>query len=131
MFEHIYKEGNQYEVPAVAEIQGLPWKGKADIVCDDMLIDLKTTSNIHEFKYSSRKYNYDSQCYIYQHLFGKPLVFFVIDKTNGQMGVFRPSDEFVKRGEDKVARAIEVFNTFFGDNPTRDIEDYFIEAILD
>lgn len=131
MFDNIYKEGNQYEVPAVAEIKGLMWKGKADIVCDDILIDLKTTSSIHDFKYSARKYNYDSQCYIYQQLFNKPLVFYVIDKGSGQMGIFKPSEEFVKRGEDKVSRAIEVYETFFGLNRTKDVMDYFIEEVLD
>jgi len=40
-FEGIREEGNQYEVPAVKEIHGMMWKGKADIVCKDKLIDLK------------------------------------------------------------------------------------------
>lgn len=131
MFDNIYREGNQYEVPAVAEIKGMMWKGKADIVCDDMLIDLKTTSSIQDFKYSARKYNYDSQCYIYQQLFNKPLVFYVIDKVTTQMGIFRPSEDFVKRGEDKVERAIEVYNKFFGTNKTIDLDEYVIDEVLD
>ena len=98
-FEGIREEGNQYEVPAVKEIHGMMWKGKADIVCKDKLIDLKTTSNISDFKWSARKYNYDSQCYIYHELFGLPLTFYVVDKTNGMLGIFRPTEEFVKRGE--------------------------------
>lgn len=129
-FEGIRQDGNQYEVPAIAEIKGLIWKGKADIVCTDKLIDLKTTSNISDFKWSARKYNYDSQCYIYQQLFGKPLVFYVVDKTNGMIGIFRPTEEFVKRGEEKVERAVEVYNKFFGDNPTESIEYYFIDEML-
>jgi len=63
-FEGIRQEGNEYEVPAIKEIYGEMWKGKADIVCSDKLIDLKTTGKIDDFKYSARKYNYDSQCYI-------------------------------------------------------------------
>lgn len=129
-FEELYKEGNQYEVPAVAEIQGMMWKGKADIVTDEVIIDLKTTSDIDKFKWNAKKYNYDSQCYIYQMLFGKPLVFYVIDKVTGVLGIFRPTDEFVKSGEDKVARAIEVFNKYFGDNPTDDIVNYYIDEYL-
>ena len=129
-FEHIYKKSNKYEVPAIKEIKGLMWKGKTDIECDDILIDLKTTSSILDFKYSARKYNYDSQCYIYQELFGKPLVFLVIDKQTYQMGIFRPSDEFIRNGEDKVERAIEVYNSFFGDNPTKDLESYFLDEVL-
>lgn len=129
-FEELYKKGNQYEIPAIAEIQGMMWKGKADIVTDDSIIDLKTTSDIDKFKWNAKKYNYDSQCYIYQMLFGKPLVFYVIDKTTGVLGIFRPTEEFIKSGEDKVGRAIEVFNKYFGPNPTDDIENYYIDEYL-
>ena len=129
-FEGIREDGNQYEVPAIKEIKGKMWKGKADIVCKDKLIDLKTTSNINDFKWSPRKYNYDSQCYIYQELFGKPLVFYVVDKTDGRLGIFRPTEEFIKRGEDKVERAIDVYEKFFGENATEKIETYFINEFL-
>jgi len=129
-FEELYKAGNQYEVPAVGEIQGMMWKGKADIVTDNAIIDLKTTSDIDKFKWNAKKYNYDSQCYIYQMLFGKPLVFYAIDKTTGVLGIFRPTEEFIKSGEEKVGRAIEVFNKYFGDNPTDDIENYYIDEYL-
>ena len=129
-YEEIYKEGNQFEIPAVAEIQGMMWKGKADIVTDEIIIDLKTTSDIDKFRWNAKKYNYDSQCYIYQQLFGKPLVFFVIDKVTGVLGVFRPTEEFVRGGEHKVKRAIEVFNKYFGDKPTDDIDNYFVDEFL-
>jgi hypothetical protein len=129
-FEGIREDGNQYEVPAIKEIKGKIWKGKADIVCSDKLIDLKTTSNINDFKWSARKYNYDSQCYIYQELFGKPLVFYVVDKTDGRLGIFRPTEEFIKRGEEKVERAIDVYEKFFGENATENIETYFIDEYL-
>jgi len=130
MFDKMTEENNQYELPAVDMIKGVMWKGKADIVCDDCIIDLKTTSNINDFKWSARKYNYDSQCYIYQQLFGKPLVFYVIDKNTKMLGVFEPSDEFVHYGEMKVEKAIEVYNKFFGDNPTEDINSFIIEETL-
>jgi hypothetical protein len=129
-YEGIRAEGNVYEVPAIKEIHGMWWKGKADIVCNDKLIDLKTTSKIADFKYSARKYNYDSQCFIYQELFGKPLVFYVVDKTDGMLGIYRPTEEFVKRGEEKVVRAIEVHKKFFGDNPTENLEYYYIDELL-
>jgi len=129
-FDEIYREGNLYETPAVGMIQGMMWKGKADIVTHDSVIDLKTTGDIHKFKYSAKAYNYDSQCYIYQHLFGKPLVFYVIDKTTGVLGVFRPTTEFVVGGEAKVKRAIEVYRKYFGDEATDDIVNYFIDEFL-
>ena len=129
-YDEIYNDGNQFEVPAFGEIQGEMWKGKADIVGTDILIDLKTTSDINKFKYSARSYNYDSQCYIYQQLFNKPLVFFVIDKVTAQLGIFRPSEEFVQGGESKVGKAIKVYRKYFGSEPTDNIANYFINEIL-
>ena len=129
-FDEIYKEGNLFEEPAVKEIKGLMWKGKADIITDEMIIDLKTTGDIQKFKYSAKSYNYDSQCYIYQQLFGKPLVFFVADKNTQQLGVFRPTEEFIKGGEAKVEKAIGIYNKFFGGSPVDSIEDYFIDELL-
>lgn len=129
-YDDIRHEANQYEVPAVGEIEGVMWKGKADIVHPEMIIDLKTTSNIDDFKWSARKYNYDSQCYIYQELFGKPLVFYVIDKTNNMLGIFRPTEEFIRGGADKVRRAVDVYNKFFGDNATEDINYFYVEDYL-
>jgi hypothetical protein len=129
-YDEIYKAGNLYETPAVGMIQGMMWKGKADIVTDDSVIDLKTTSDIHKFKWTAKAYNYDSQCYIYQSLFGKPLVFYVIDKGTGVLGIFRPTEDFVKGGELKVGRAIEVFNKYFGSAPSDDIVNYYIDEYL-
>jgi len=129
-YNEIYKAGNLYEAPAVGEIQGMMWKGKADIVTDEIIIDLKTTSDIHKFKWTAKSYNYDSQCYIYQQLFGKPLVFYVIDKGTGVLGIFRPTEDFVKGGEIKVGRVIEVFNKYFGSKPTDDIVNYYIDEYL-
>jgi len=129
-FEDIRNNGNEYEVPAIGKIFGVMWKGKADIVHPDMIIDLKTTSNIDDFKWSARRYNYDSQAYIYQTLFGKPLVFYAIEKGTGRMGIYRPTTEFLERGEDKVKRAIEVYKKFFADNAKENINDYYIEEEL-
>ena len=130
MFDKMTEDTNEYELPAVGMIKGMEWKGKADIICDDCIIDLKTTSNINDFKWSARKYNYDSQAYIYQILFGKPLVFYVIDKNTKMLGVYEPSNEFVYYGEMKVERAIEVYNKFFGEEATEDINSFIIEETL-
>lgn len=130
-FDDIYKPGNKYEVPMVGEIKGMMWKGKTDIETDSMLIDLKTTSDISQFKWSAKRYNYDSQAYIYQCLFGKPLVFFVVDKETSQLGIFRPTESFIKGGEAKVERAIEVFKEYFGPDAKNDIDNYYIDEILE
>lgn len=129
-YDEIYREGNVFETPAIMEIQGLMWKGKADILTHDSIIDLKTTADIQKFKYSAKAYNYDSQCYIYQTLFGKPLVFYVVDKATAQLGIFRPTEEFVRGGEAKVIRAVEVYQKYYGANPTDDIINHYIEDTL-
>jgi hypothetical protein len=129
-FEQIYKDGNQYEVPAIGEIQGMMWKGKADIITDECIIDLKTTSDINKFKWSAKSYNYDSQCYIYQQLFGKPLVFYVVDKLSQQLGIYTPTENFILGGEQKVTKAIEIHRKYFGGNPTDNINNHFIEEDL-
>jgi hypothetical protein len=129
-YDEIYREGNLFETPAITEIAGLKWKGKADILTHDSIIDLKTTADIQKFKYSARSYNYDSQCYIYQTLFGKPLVFYVVDKATAQLGIFRPTEEFVRGGEAKVIRAVEVYQKYYGANPTDDIANHYIEDTL-
>lgn len=129
-FDAIRADGNIYEEPAVGTIMGKEFKGKADILGTDRIIDLKTTGKIDDFRYSARKYGYDSQAYIYQSLFGKPMVFFAIDKTTGMMGMYEPSDDFIRRGRDKVERAIEVHNKFFGPDATHNIETFYIKQTL-
>jgi hypothetical protein len=94
------------------------------------LIDIKTTSDIQKFRYSAKAYNYDSQCYIYQQLFGRPLIFYVVDKVTAQLGVYTPSEEFIRGGEDKVRRAIQVWERFFGPNKTEDVENFYINETL-
>jgi hypothetical protein len=116
---------NVYEQPAIGEIGGIQWKGKADIVGHNVIIDLKTSGNLDEFKYSARKYNYDSQAYIYNQLFGKPMVFIVVEKETCRTGLFECSDEFLDRGREKVYKAIDVYNKFFGPSATDDITQYF------
>ena len=79
-FELIYAKGNKFEEPEVKQIKDTWWKGKADIVHKDYVVDLKTTSNIDDFKWNARKYNYDSQAWVYQYLFEKPMLFLVIER---------------------------------------------------
>jgi hypothetical protein len=105
----------EYEVPGIAEIHSANWKGKADIINHDekLIVDLKTTSDISSFSYSAKKYNYDSQAYIYRKLFGYDLIFMAIDKNTNQIGIFDCSDSFIKTGESKVERAVEAYKLFY------------------
>jgi len=105
----------EYEVPGIVDINDVMWKGKADIINHDegLIVDLKTTSDLSGFAYSAKKYNYDSQAYIYKKLFGYDLIFIAIDKKSHQIGIFDCSDKFLQGGEDKVMRAIDAYNLFF------------------
>ena len=124
MYTDIYAEGNQYEQPAVATIFGIEWKGKADIITDTKVIDIKTSGNSDKFKWSANDYNYDSQAYLYEQLFGKPVEFYIIDKTTLKLKIAKPSPETILRGREKVLKAIEVYKTFFAEESAEDITQY-------
>jgi len=121
----------EYEKPGIKEIEGLLWKGKADIVNHDekYVVDLKTTSNLHNFRNSAYKYNYDSQAYIYRKLFGYDLIFLAIDKVTRQIGIFDCSDKFYDSGKEKVKQAVEQWKLFYN-NPDFDPKNYFINQTL-
>ncbi len=134
-FELIYHKGNTYEEPSVmdygnAVLNGesiwTKWKGKADVIHNDYVIDLKTTSSIDDFKWNARKYNYDSQAFIYRELFGKPMMFLVIEKQTGRMGMFTGNDDFYQRGQDKMHQTIKVHHKFFSEEATVDIKNYYV-----
>ena len=121
----------QWEEPMVKEIEGLTWKGKADIVNhnEKLVIDLKTTADIKKFRNSAYRFNYDSQAYIYSQLFGYEMLFIVIDKITHQIGLFDCSPKFYEGGKDKVRMAVEVYDLFF---KTEDFDpkQYFINETL-
>lgn len=127
--EEIYAEGNLYEEPAITKILRNEWKGKADIVTSNKVIDIKTTTDISKFAKSAYEYNYDSQAFIYQMLFKYPLEFFVVDKNTQQLGIFTCSDDFLERGFYKVKKATEIYTRFFKDGG-EDVNQYFIEKML-
>ena len=121
----------EYEVPGIKEIEGKMWKGKADIInhTDKLIIDLKTTADITKFNWSAKKYNYDSQAYIYQELFGYEMIFIVIDKSTHQIGIFDCSSQFLQNGKDKVERAVAEYKLFF-ESEDFDPQQYFINKTL-
>ena len=127
----INDHGNEFEVPGISKLNKYMWKGKADIVChnEQLVVDLKTTADIHKFKNSAYRYNYDSQAYIYRKLFNYDMLFIVIDKTTHQIGMFDCSPEFYASGKDKVDRAEEAYELFY---KTKDFnpKQYFISKTL-
>ena len=121
----------EYEKPGIAELEGIMWKGKADIINHDdkFVVDLKTTSDINSFKRSAYRWNYDSQAYIYSKIFGYEFVFVVIDKNTHQISIADCSPDFYDSGKDKVKRAVEAYDLFYkteGFEPSQ----YFINLTL-
>ena len=121
----------EYEVPMIKEIEGMTWKGKADIVNHEekLIIDLKTTSDINKFKNSAYRFNYDSQAFIYSSMFGYEFLFIVIDKKTHQLGMFDCSPRFYESGQDKVRRAVEAYDLFYK-TESYDPKQYFISKTL-
>lgn len=126
----IYSDSAQYEVPCIGEFFGVQFKGKADIITDDKIIDIKTSSGIEKFRSKAYAYNYDSQAFIYSSMFDKPFEFFVIDKDTLQMKKFKCSDEFLESGMRKVERAVRVWKRFFGPDATDDVNEYVETQVL-
>ena len=126
----IFSENARYEVPIIGEFFGVDFKGKADIITDDKIIDIKTSTGIGKFRSKAYAYNYDSQAFLYSSMFDKPFEFFVIDKDTMQMKRFKCSDEFLESGMRKVERAVKVWQRFFGPDATDDVQQYVMEEVL-
>ena len=109
-------ERTEHELPAIGEIEGIPFRGKADMIeRGQKLYDLKTTTlktgDMKDWRWSAINYNYDSQAYIYTTLFGvEEMEFLVIDKKTGALGSFNASKKFLEGGREKVLRAIDIYN---------------------
>jgi hypothetical protein len=119
-----YLNKAKFEVPIAGEVMGMPFRGKADIITKDGgIIDLKTTTNIRNFKHSARNYSYDLQCYIYCNLFNvsyKDFLFIAIDKDSLVPKVCEVSEEFYYDGEKKCEQAIQEYIN----NVEQDINEY-------
>tara|TARA_R100001460_G_scaffold9049_1_gene22072 strand:- start:6904 stop:7716 length:813 start_codon:yes stop_codon:yes gene_type:complete len=126
----------EYEVPIIGEIFGHPFKAKADIISQGIIIDLKTTTakNDQEFVWLGKnKYFYDTQAYIYQTLFDKPMTFIAIDKNKKVYGdtgesyheiyVCPVSEESVLEGKKKVESAIQIYEHYYGKDKKEDIRN--------
>ena len=121
----------EYETPSIKKIGKYMWKGKCDVLNhdDQLVIDLKTTADINNFRRAAFRYNYDAQAYVYRKLFGYDMLFIVIDKNTHQIGMFDCSDEFYSSGQDKVERAMEAYDLFFKSKDF-DPKQFFISKTL-
>jgi len=139
--EYLFDFGAKYEVPMIKELhKDVMFKGKADCISQDMIIDLKTTSDINKFANNANFYGYDSQSWIYQQLYTMPMVFFVIGKQKKQygttnedyfdIGVFNVSPEFLEQGREKVQHAMLHYEKYFSPKADAKIEDIVLQSTL-
>ena len=122
---------SEFEVPVIGEVMGMPFRGKADVLAKDRIVDLKTTTDIKGFSYSANKYGYDVQCYLYCNLFNlthKDFYFLALDKGSLDIGIFNCSEEFYYRGEEKVEKALDLYNKFFIEGA--DLDNYCLTGEL-
>ena len=120
-----------FEIPAIDNVLGMPFRGKADVLGTNRIVDLKTTTDIKGFSYSANKYGYDVQCYLYCNLFKKEYKdfhFLVLDKGSLDIGIFNCSEEFYYRGEEKVEKALYLYNKFFIEGA--DLDNYCLTGEL-
>ena len=120
---------SEFEVPEIQMIDGLAFRGKADIIQGNTIIDLKTTAELNTFKYRADKYGYDLQAWLYLKLFDKKkFTFLVIDKASTDIGIFETTEEFLARGENKFKQAVDNYKYFFEQD--NDLDQYVMRGIL-
>ena len=105
--------GCEFEIPAIGEFMGLPFRGKADAKKGTTIIDLKTTANIHDFEYSAKKYSYDLQAALYLDLFdADDFIFLVVDKRTLDVGVYTITAGFIDSGLKKLQEATDAYKNY-------------------
>ena len=121
------------EVPAISEIFDLPFRGKADILGADYIVDLKThTGDLKKFRWKADDFNYDMQMYIYCTLFDisyKNFTFLVMDKQSKSIGVFEISKEFYNSGRRKTLDAVNIYKQYFIEKK-RKVEEFYLYDVL-
>lgn len=123
----------QYEIPGFDIVQGYPFRAKADVLGKDYIADLKTTSDLKAFRYSAKKYNYDVQVYLYCKVFNiewNNFIFFAIDKSSGDLGIYDVTEKFYNSGKDKVEYALKIYQQYFV-KKDKELNEYVIRGTLD
>jgi hypothetical protein len=131
MFASVLNSAEAFEVPNSGTLteNNLIWACKADIITDEYVYDIKTTSSLIGFNKSSRSYNYDSQAYIYSSMFQKPMRFLVVEKGSGAIGLFDVSEDAYLRGRDKVEKAEEVYMKYYMGGKDN-VKDHFVHDTI-
>jgi len=106
-FKNIVKDAS-FEIPSISNYNGLPFRGKADVLLPGVVVDLKTTSDIDNFNQAALLYGYDLQAALYLELFESfEFKYIVVDKKTKEVKTIQFSDDFIQSGYDKLDLATE------------------------
>ena len=115
----IYDEDNEFEVPLIGDFNGLPIKGKCDIINHKkkMVIDLKTTSDLNSFAEKVDDWNYNVQACVYAKALSDDYTFrfIAVDKRTTRVGVFDISPKEFERGMNKLYRCANLYKHYHTD----------------
>jgi hypothetical protein len=121
-------EGSEYEVPEIGYYNGLPFRGKADILKGGIVMDLKTTSDLKGFERSANFFSYDLQAALYLELFkAYEFEFIVVDKNTLDVGIYKTSERFIDSGKRKLDIATQNYQDYLN---TPNIDDYVYKGTL-
>jgi hypothetical protein len=127
-------KGAEVEVPMIKMFKEFPIRGKADILTDDCIYDLKTTIAPTESfaKWEVDKKNYDLQAFIYCRLFKKEqFKFITINKNNRDVGIVNVPAEVISRGETKFNLALKAYKEMFYKKTLEETEYILDQYILE
>ena len=108
-------DGAVNEVSGIMMLEGLPVRGKADILRkdDNHIIDLKTTSDASRFEQSIDTWGYDLQGALYLKMFKcDRFSFIVLDKITGEVSHRELTKEELTRGQSKLDKAIKIYKDY-------------------
>lgn len=122
----------ELEVPMIRMVDEFAIRGKADILTDDCIYDLKTTiAPTDSFaRWEVDKKNYDLQAFIYCRLFKKDkFKFITLNKNNRDVGIVNVPDEVLSRGETKFNLALKAYKEMFH-KKTLDETEYILDQYI-
>jgi len=100
----------EFEIPEIQMIEGLPVRGKADILGDGFIADLKTTSDISRTDEAVLHWSYDIQGALYCDLFGLDNFTIIwVDKKTLEVKVQEFTPQQLEEGREKYLESIKLY----------------------
>jgi len=102
--------GASFEIPEIQMLEGLPVRGKADILGDNFLADLKTTSDINKTDEAVLHWSYDIQGALYCDLFGLDRFIIIwVDKKTLEVKVQEFTPQQISEGREKYLECLHAY----------------------